>query len=172
MTRYLESRYRKEIDSIITDTSVMTLAFQDDLGPWTAPVYYSGEISELFFLSSPRTRHGIAITKGLDFAASIFQEPQRWQQIRGLQLSGNISPVEDEKGARASFLKKFPFVSLFLAKNRLLDPLIKEKTEEVIFYRFLPAEATLVDNAIKFGFHHKVSFSMLQPDLEAKNKLC
>jgi uncharacterized protein YhbP (UPF0306 family) len=157
MEKYIESKYRKEIDEIVASAIVMTLAFQDQQGPWTAPVYYSGKLENLFFLSSPDTRHGQAINNGLPFAASIFREPESWQKIKGLQIAGEVKEVESEEVARTSFLKKFPFVVLFLAKSRLIDPLIKEKAGKTSFYSFVPSQVTLVDNSVKFGFHHTVS---------------
>lgn len=90
-------------------------------------------------------------------AAAIYSEPASWQKIRGLQISGKVAVVSEEKTAKTSFLKKYPFASLFLAKSRVIDPLIKEKTEGVNFYCFRPAHITLIDNSIKFGFHHTVS---------------
>ena len=157
MEKYLESKYKNEIDDIVASAMVMTLAFQDQQGPWTTPVYYSGNLENLFFLSSPDTRHGRGIEAGLPFAASIFPQPESWQQIKGLQMAGEVLRLENEKAARNSFLGKFPFVVMFLAKSRIIDPLIKEKTDKVNFYTFMPRQVTLVDNSIKFGFHHTVS---------------
>jgi uncharacterized protein len=126
--------------------STLTLATTGPGGePHAAPVYFAvaGEL-RLYFFSDPHSRHSQDLDGDPRAAAAIYPECEGWQDIRGLQLRGEVWPVvpgAEWDQAWKAYLQKFPFVGKLqavVARNQL--------------YVLRPEWIRLVDNRQGFGF--------------------
>jgi len=126
--------------------SAMSLATVDGQGQaHAAPVYFAaGEQLCLYFFSDPASRHGQDLERDPHAAAAIYPECSGWQEIRGLQLHGEVQrlpPGSQWEAGWACYTAKFPFVvemRAIVARNAL--------------YVFKPVWVRLVDNRQGFGF--------------------
>ncbi len=128
---------------------VMTLACQDEQGCWASPVFYAHEGTDLFFVSSPRSRHIRALAFSARCAAAIHTPTQDWQQITGVQLTGEVMAL-DEAGAawaRQIYERRFPFVATAGAPGGPLAPALQHAG----WYRLRVDEAALTDNRRGLG---------------------
>ena len=154
-----KNELRRRIRGMVAAQHVITLSFTDGDGPWAAPVFYAAEDGESFgfiFVSNPSSRHGRAIATGAPLAATIHSGSSKWEDIRGLQMTGTAALIEDKDGlraARGSYTERFPFTKVFFLQQDLVDIAIRNKATSVLFYRFLPEKVVLVDNSVEFGFH-------------------
>jgi len=126
--------------------STMTLATSSPLGdPHAAPVYFAAaETLCLYFFSDPLSQHSLDLARDSRAAAAIYPECRDWQDIRGLQLHGEVHPVPtgpEWDAAWELYVAKFPFVSE-----------MKATVERNVLYIFIPQWARLVDNRRGFGF--------------------
>lgn len=128
---------------------VMTLACHDEQGAWASPVFYAPEGTDLFFVSSPRSRHIRALAFSARCAAAIHAPTQDWQQITGVQLAGEVMAL-DEPGAahaRQVYEQRFPFVASAGAPGGPLAPALQHAG----WYRLRIDEAALTDNRRGLG---------------------
>lgn len=124
----------------------MTLATADQGGePHAAAVYFAadGDLN-FYFFSGSHSQHGQDLSFRPTCAVAIYPECHDWQEIRGLQLRGEASPVFPGpvwEHAWSVYQAKFPFVSE-----------MRELVARNHFYMFVPAWVRLVDNRRGFGF--------------------
>jgi uncharacterized protein YhbP (UPF0306 family) len=100
----------------------MTLATARSDVAWAAPVYYVFFKSIFYFLSAPESRHIKEALENGRASSVIYASGSTWQEIRGLQMSGSIQPVEGRLEAFQAlrvYLKKFPFTKEFFKKIHL-----------------------------------------------------
>ena len=96
----------------------MTLATGGPDGPWAADVYFAERDFALYFLSSARSRHARELAAQPRCAVTVHPAPPTsWQQITGLQLSGQARALTGTEAARAiaTYLRKFPFAKDVIA---------------------------------------------------------
>ena len=150
---------QRRIREVVAAQHVITLSFADGDGPWAAPVFYAAESGDQFsflFVSNPSSRHSQAIDAGAPLAAAIHSGTSDWVDIKGLQMTGRASMIEDQtelQAARERYTENFPFTKVFFAQQDLVDPAVRDKAASVRFYRFRPERIVLVDNSVEFGFH-------------------
>jgi len=133
----------------------VTLACADREGPWAAAVYYVRSGRDLFFFSSPKSRHSRAFEHDAQAAGEVHAEAAEWQDIRGVQLSGRVEEVSGaaEKAKLVSaYLTKFPFARDLLSAGR--DAL----SGRVRFYRLTPEKLFFVDNSKGIGERAEVDW--------------
>ena len=154
-----KNELRRRIREVVAAQHVITLSFADCDGPWAAPVFYAAESGDEFgflFVSNPASRHSLAIAGGSPLAATLHSGTSEWTDIKGLQMTGRASLIEDkaeQKKARRRYTECFPFTKIFFAQQDLVDFAIRDKASSVRFYRFRPERIVLVDNSVEFGFH-------------------
>jgi uncharacterized protein YhbP (UPF0306 family) len=138
----------------------MALATAQAQHAWVAPVYYVYFRKAFYFFSDRQSRHiQEACTSG-QAAATIYAQADRWQAIRGIQMSGRIQPVGvgvTAAQALAAYRNKFSFTQEFFEPGQVLDLDSFAKRFRVWFYYFEPAVLYYLDNEIKFGFREKVA---------------
>lgn len=126
---------------------VMTLATSSPNGsPHAAAVYFaaSPDRQDLFFFSSPGSRHSLDLASNPRASAAIYPMVDEWTQIRGLQLRGHVEsifPGEAWNRGWELYQQKFPFVKdlkALINQNRL--------------YVFRPTWVRQIDNRQEFGF--------------------
>lgn len=114
---------------------VLTLATSDKEGLWCANCFYAcnKKSGALIFTSSPETRHGEAMSTNPKVAASIVLETRIVGRIRGLQISGEVRPADEE--SQRLYLKRFPYTAL----------------ADLHLWQLEPHELKLTDNTLGFG---------------------
>jgi uncharacterized protein YhbP (UPF0306 family) len=138
-------------------TITLSTALQDTA--WAAPVYYVNLGFRFYFFSDPGSRHVQESQKANQAAAAIFHQSNSWKEIRGVQMSGRITPLwpglESLRALRA-YLKKFPFTKEFFNSREQLDLEGFSKRFRVRFYCFRPELVYYLDNRIRFSFRERV----------------
>ena len=124
----------------------MTLATSDRVGePHAAAVYFATDDDlKFYFFSDVQSQHGQDLALRPRCATAIHPECQDWQDIHGLQLRGEVRPVQvgpEWEHAWSVYTAKFPFVSE-----------LRELVARNQFYVFIPDWVRLVDNRRGFGF--------------------
>ncbi|MZP28422.1 hypothetical protein GTO91_01625 [Heliobacterium undosum] len=144
---------RRLAEAIAAEHSAMALAVSEGEranSPWLAPVYYVCRDFQFYFFSNPMSRHGaVAGETPVEAAAAVFNEPDDYGDIRGLQMAGTLAMVSDWKErswATAAFGARFSFFSRFLREPRLMLELRKNE-----LYRFAAREVWITDNRAGFG---------------------
>lgn len=130
----------------LLSVSTLTLATCGaDGAPHAAPVYFAADAGpRLYFFSDPASQHSLDLERDPRAAAAIYPECDGWQEIRGLQLRGQVHrvpPGAEWDAAWACYAARFPFVhalKAIVARNTL--------------YVFIPHWVRLVDNRRGFGF--------------------
>jgi uncharacterized protein YhbP (UPF0306 family) len=154
-----DQELRKLAVDLIEEQSTMTLATAKGDVAWSAPVYYIFYKSCFYFFSDPTSRHiQESLTSG-QASSSIYAHASTWQEIRGIQMSGQMEPVSARLGTIEvirAYLKKFPFTKDFFQPEQALDLEAFAKRFKVRLYRFKPTLVYYLDNSIRFGFREEV----------------
>lgn len=135
--------------------NVMTLATHGPEGVWAAAVFYVHENFDLYFLSSPSTRHSLNLAANPRVAVTIQADYDDWRAIKGIQLEGNVTRLEGLEQARAILLygKKFSIVG-----NIARAPAeIARAFSRVAWYRVTPTRVYFVDNSQAFGHRDEIA---------------
>jgi uncharacterized protein YhbP (UPF0306 family) len=141
------------------EQSTMTLATASQDVAWAAPVYYVFYKSTFYFLSDPKSRHIQEALQSGQSSSAVHAAASTWQEIRGLQMTGTIEPVEgglEALQALKEYLKKYPFTKEFFGKNTTLDLKIFVERFGVRLYKFTPRQVYYSDNQIRFAFRETV----------------
>jgi uncharacterized protein YhbP (UPF0306 family) len=130
----------------------MTLATIGPEGPWATAVFYVNNGFALYFLSAGHTRHSRDIAGNSRAAAAIQEDYEDWPSIKGIQLEGVVSRLQDAEGRRARSLyeEKYPFI-----KNA--TPQIRLGLARVNWYQLLPSRLHFIDNSKGFGHRDEIS---------------
>ncbi|BBO84352.1 hypothetical protein DSCO28_49180 [Desulfosarcina ovata subsp. sediminis] len=162
------SRHKTAALELIDQQSTMTLATSANNRAWAAPVYYVRQKAAFYFFSKPESQHVQEALANDSVAAAIYPYAETWQGIRGIQMSGQVSPVRP--GFRAlqavrAYIGKFPFTSDFFEDGQVLDLVGFSKRFRVKLYCFTPQCVYYLDNSVQFGFRSEIDlYSMAQPE--------
>jgi len=131
--------------------STMTLATHGvDGEPHAAPVYFAASDDlRLYFFADPDSQHAQDLATDPRAAATLDPEVSSWQEIRGLQMRGEVARVPrgaEWEAAWEGYAAKFPFV-------RSLKAVVSRND----LYVFIPHWVRLVDNRRGFGFKQEWS---------------
>jgi uncharacterized protein YhbP (UPF0306 family) len=141
------------------EQTTMTLATASENEAWAAPVYYVRYKSAFYFLSDPQSRHIHEALQSGQSSAAVHAAASTWQEIRGLQMTGAIEPVEggiEALQALKEYLKKYPFTKELFGKNAVLDIRSFRERFGVRLYKFSPSLVYYLDNQIRFAFRETV----------------
>lgn len=129
---------------------VMNLATLGPDGPWAAAVFYINEGFDLYFVSSPSSRHGRNFGLRPDVAATVNEDYSDWREIKGVQLEGVVGQVAATEEARIRRLYAGKF-SLETAPAEIAAAFAR-----VRWYRLAATRVYFVDNAVAFGHRDQV----------------
>lgn len=136
---------RESLQGLLGLTTMTIATSGSDGEPHAAAVYFVCDKQlNFFFFSSPQSQHSRDISDQPRAAATIHPECFEWQDIRGLQLRGTITPIKDQSEwhqAWKLYQIKFPFVS---------D--LEEILTRNLLHKLRPDWIRLVDNRRGFGF--------------------
>jgi uncharacterized protein len=161
---------RRTILDYLAAHNSMTIASCHRNVPWAAAVFYANDELDLYFLSNPRSRHGTNIAANSIVSAAVNEDPNRWKEIRGIQLEGRAELVRSPKLKRRFweiYLKKFPFVEAFFQPGSLHE-VVKAKLAGIRLYRIVPSAVWYLDNSRGFG--HREFLSLTRADREPDGK--
>lgn len=145
---------RLELQAFLASQSTMALATagEEDGRPQVAPLFFaSDEALNLYWISSPDSRHSVNIADWNDASAAIYAHTWDWSGIKGVQVSGDAMAVRDDERRRALELyrAKFPFVN-----DRFMDLI-----EASVFYVLRPTWLRWLDNERRFGYKQEFRLS-------------
>jgi uncharacterized protein len=151
---------RKRTEELLSAQTTMTLSTAHDNESWAAPVYYVNRKFQFYFFSDPSSRHVREALESGNAAAAVFHQASTWQEIRGIQMSGTVTPLgaglEAVRAIRA-YLKKFPFTREFFDSGKEIDLEGFVKRFRVRLYLFRPSVLLYQDNRIAFSFREEVA---------------
>jgi uncharacterized protein YhbP (UPF0306 family) len=146
----VEDTLRATVLAYLNRHNVMTLATVGPAGPWAAAVFYVNDGLRLYFLSSPRSRHGQDLSADPRAAATIQEDYRDWPEIKGIQVEGRVAPVAagaELERVRALYAEKFPVI----ANIAEAPPPLAAAFASVLWYAFTPEALHFVDNSAGFG---------------------
>ncbi len=133
---------------------VMTLATRGPDGLWAADVFYVNSGFNLYFVSSPTSRHGRNLAAQPQAAATVHEDYLDWREIKGIQLEGAVEQVAaaEEAAVRTLYGGKFPVTAdLAGAPAPIVSAFAK-----VRWYKLAAARAYFIDNSAGFGHRDQV----------------
>ena len=140
---------RQKALTYLATHNVMTLATSGVGEPWAAAVFYASRELELYFVSSPKSRHASHLQANPKVAAAIHEDYRDWRAIQGIQLAGSVERLEgvEREAALACYSEKFGF----LKKADATLIAVVEALGRAACYRLTPSELHFIDNATGFG---------------------
>jgi len=146
----------------VSRQNTLTLATTNaDGSPHACDLFFAHEGSTFYFLSDPKTRHVQNFLRDARVSATIHGASQGWQDIRGAQISGQVSRVEqtiERTRGFALYIGKFPFVASWLASVEALGQ-AHEKLGVIELYKINAHWMRWIDNAQGFGHKEEFEFS-------------
>ncbi|NWG16474.1 MAG: pyridoxamine 5'-phosphate oxidase family protein [Chloroflexi bacterium] len=132
------------IRAFLEGQSTLALATSNDRGQAeVAPVFYvSDEAFNLYWLSSPDSRHSLNLAARPRAAATIYPAVWDWQDIRGLQIEGEAAVVTEMRALiLARYRAKFVLPAAFEAQINASG-----------LYVLKPDWIRWLDNGVRFGY--------------------
>lgn len=130
----------------------MTLATNGPSGVWAAAVFYAEEHFDLYFLSAGRTRHVQNIGHNPRVAATIQEDYEDWQEIRGIQLEGVVHQLSGaaREAAVGRYRAKFPVIFTSGGEE------VAAALARVHWFHLQPDRLYFVDNSRGFGHRDRI----------------
>jgi len=146
--------------TFLADHDTMTVATVDREGqPQAAAVFYAAdERVQLYFLSSPNSRHSQNLQRNSRVAATVHGDGQPWQEIQGLQIEGTaerVASVQELARAARVYARRFPFLKDILTGTGDGPPILRGPVASSRFYVLRPAWIRLIDNSQGFGYREE-----------------
>lgn len=132
----------------------MSLATAAGGVPHAASLFYVNIGFELFFVSSPESRHALELSGNPEVSATINEDYANWMEIKGIQLEGEavcLGGLASNARIVAAYIRKFPNVADFFLAPAKLGGSIARKVAKVRFYRISPRRFYYIENATGFG---------------------
>jgi nitroimidazol reductase NimA-like FMN-containing flavoprotein (pyridoxamine 5'-phosphate oxidase superfamily) len=94
-----------QIAALLKSESTLALATCcEDGAPHVAPLFYiAGENLELYWFSSPSSRHSSNLEANRAAAVTVYRPTEEWKEIRGVQMRGVVSIVAAGAQREAEF---------------------------------------------------------------------
>jgi len=154
-----ELALKRTVLDYIDQHHTASLATEMDRIPHAATVFYVNIGFDLYFLSSPSSRHGENFTRNPMVSATINEDYSDWLSIKGIQLEGQVELIggiiENIKLAK-EYVSKYPDVTDFLLSPKKLGPKVAQKISRVRFYRLISSVIYYIDNEKGFGSREKL----------------
>jgi uncharacterized protein YhbP (UPF0306 family) len=145
---------QQKVIDFLRGHNAMSLATTRDGRPHAATVFYANNQFDLYFLSSPSSRHGQHLATNNRVAATVNEDYDNWKDIKGLQIEGHVEqlgPLSENKKIVDAFVAKFPDTSRFFQDpDEMPDP-VAAKVAKVQCYCLRPSRIFYIDNSLGFG---------------------
>lgn len=144
----IQPAIRRYLDS----HNVLCLATAQDNQPWVAPVFYSVFKTGLVFLSAPHTRHCKNIAANPNVSASVQEDYNDWNDIKGIQLEGKAMLVPDFSRAAVveCYAQKFPVT------GHKAPPAIARALDKILWFEVRVDNLYYIDNSKGLGHREEV----------------
>tara|TARA_R110001583_G_scaffold29807_4_gene103828 strand:- start:7649 stop:8176 length:528 start_codon:yes stop_codon:yes gene_type:complete len=167
-----EAVLRADIAKLLQSCSALALAtlsrsasvkgVADVQEPWAAQLFFvSDENLNLYFVSSPESRHCQDLLRNPHVAATISGDTSDWLSVKGLQIRGRAKPLPKSQYARvlALYLGKSPQLqALYQRPANPNEEKIRQRLMDANFYRIDPVWIRVIDNSR--GFSHKCELKL------------
>jgi hypothetical protein len=151
---------REKIRRYLEAHATLTLATCDGDLPWAAALFFASDAQfNLYFVSSPQTRHAQHIARNAHVAATVNEDYRDWREIQGLQIEGRAEMVDeaDREQVAELYLAKFPSLRpMFSAPRDDQERRAAEQLAESRFYRVASKRIRLIDNTQGFGHREEL----------------
>ena len=120
-------------------------------GPYATALFYAVDDDLNFYVvTDPTTRHGMALGRSSRVAGTIQRDQQRWQEIRGVQFTGQCRRLTgaDRVAGWALFMQRF-------AVSGVAE--LAPAFAKVELWKIIPDWLRLIDN--RQGFGHKAEWT-------------
>ena len=160
----MNTNSNNSVKKLISDSHSMTIATASENIAWAAPVYYVNIGLCFYFFSNFESRHIKETLSSGQAACTIHAESSSWEELCGLQMSGNILEVKgvlEASPAIRMYVKKFPLTKSFFPsiKNLNLNSFLAKFHAK--FYCFHPELIYYMDNSVEFGHRKEISKDVL-----------
>jgi hypothetical protein len=142
---------REQALNYLQNHHVMTLATTGPYGLWAAALFYASKDFTLIFLSAAHTRHAQNIAATPRVAATIQENYENWEEIKGIQLEGITQQLQDKdrQAAIQLYTTRFPFT--LQAGSSMKTALTK-----VNWYQLIPDRLYFIDNSQGLGHRTEI----------------
>ena len=150
----VNEQLEQEVLDYIKKRNVMTLATQGSQGLWAAAVFYVNDRFTFYFLSAESTRHAVNMRDASHVSATIQLDYDNWQDIKGVQMEGNVELLDglEKASAITRYGVKFPVIA-----SALKTPTeIKKAMARVSWYKLVPERLYLINNARGLGHRDEI----------------
>ena len=147
-----EHLLRARMFEFMSAHNTVNIAYIYNDEPASCAVWFAvGDDMTLYFVSSMKSHHGIALKPGAPIAFTIHKDEQDWRAIKGIQGKGKCSPVPDEQRDNAwqTYSKRFPFVIKPFAD-------IAQALSVVSLWQVRPSWLRMIDNGKGFGYKEEL----------------
>ena len=158
---------RQTILDYMETHNAMSLATENEGVPHAASVFYVNRGFDIYFLSSPTTRHGTNMSQNPNVSATINEDYANWLLIKGIQMEGRVETIggiKENIDIARLYVKKFPYVTDFLFSPMKFGPKVAAKVAKVRFHRLKPARILFLNNERGFGHRDELILSAEQSD--------
>jgi len=145
--------------SYIDSHNVMSIATVGTDGPWSTAVFYISVGFELYFVSSPGSKHCQNMAGNSRVAVTIQEDYSDWSSIKGIQIAGIARPVSKDKKSfiMDRYKEKFSFLrDTGINPKKILIGLALKKAN---WYCISPDQVFFVDNEKGFGHRGEISIT-------------
>ena len=149
-----KNELKRIILQYLENHNTVSLATEKEGLPHAATVFYVNIGFELFFLSSPASRHAQNFLHNHQVSATINEDYSNWLLIKGIQLEGQIESlggILKNRGIAKTYVEKFPDVADFIFSPKKLAQAIAKKVAKVEFYKLMPFKIYFINNELGFG---------------------
>ncbi|MBW2642790.1 MAG: pyridoxamine 5'-phosphate oxidase family protein [Deltaproteobacteria bacterium] len=149
-----EKQLKETVLKYMKEHNTVSLATEKDGTPHASSVFYVNIGFDLYFLSSPSSRHGENFSHNPRVSATINEDYSNWLTIKGIQLEGSVEDIGGIlKNGRIAmvYVKKFPYVADFLFYPQKFGQAIARKVAKVKFYKLRPCRIFFINNEVTFG---------------------
>jgi len=143
--------------------NTVSLATQKEGLPHAASVFYVNIGFDLYFLSSPSSRHAQNFIHNPNVSATINEDYANWLLIKGIQLEGRVESlggILKNRGTAKAYVEKFPNVADFIFSPKKLGQVVAQKVAKVEFYKLMPLKIYFINNELGFGHRDELVFNV------------
>ena len=152
---------KERLQLFLNEHNTLTIATRNAQSIWAATVFYIADAEmNLYFLSSDRARHIQDIESHNEVAVTIYQDVSDWQSIQGVQATGHVSHVGEDK--KSSVINQYTSKYVFL-KELLNNPKneqeerIAQQFKTISLFKLEPFYYRIIDNSIEFGYKQEIT---------------
>ena len=149
-----EKELKRLILQYLENHNTVSLATEKGGLPHAATVFYVNIGFDLYFLSSPTSRHAQNFFHNHNVSATINEDYSNWLLIKGIQLEGRVESfggILKNRGTAKTYVEKFPDVADFIFSPKKLGQALAKKVAKVEFYKLMPSKIYFINNELGFG---------------------